>query len=142
MIKRGRDNTQQMAVERIHDGEGTGYVRQLLGMCHGIEMPGWEDDFDTLISFVHEVRIPPGVVIGPHRHFDNEEVYVIVQGEGEMTVDGETEKIKPGDAVLTKSGSVHSFTNSGPNDALLIVFEAVMKPEGKKKQGYENVSQA
>lgn len=113
MILRGRDTVKATTVEKCHGGKGKVHVRQLLGKEPRLpEVPGFPEDFDSSIKFFHETTLEKGASIGLHPQERNEEIYYIVEGEGEMTVDGETAKVKPGDIVLTKSGSKHALKNT------------------------------
>lgn len=50
-----------------------------------------------------------------------EEIYFILSGEGEMTVDDETRHVRPGDAIWIPAGSHHSLVNSGKEDCIILV---------------------
>lgn len=56
-----------------------------------------------------------GGYIPEHEH-ENVESYTILRGEGEITVNGETEHVKEGDFVFIPSGAKHSLTNTGSED--------------------------
>ncbi len=127
MIKRGRKDVPQTTVENCHDGVGTIFVRQLLGLEPKLPgVPGFPEDFDSCLRFMHETTLPPGTSIGLHKHEGNEELYFVVEGRGEMTVDGETAIMEPGDVCLTKHGSSHTFRNIGDTDLRIIVIEAAV----------------
>lgn len=59
--------------------------------------------------------IYPGGSIPMHNH-ETIETYTILQGEGEMTVDGETRHVIPGDSVYIDHNQHHSLVNSGDRD--------------------------
>jgi quercetin dioxygenase-like cupin family protein len=66
-----------------------------------------------LARFVHAERmtcayweIKAGSVLPEHAH-PHEQVATIIRGAFEMTVDGETRTIKPGDVVVIPSGAKH-----------------------------------
>ena len=127
MIKRGRNDVPQTTVDRCHDGVGTIKVRQLLGIEPRLPgVPGFPEDFDSCIRFLHETTLPPGTSIGLHEQVGNEELYFVIEGKGEMTVDGETTIMGPGDVCLTKNGSEHAFRNIGDTDVVIIVLEALV----------------
>ena len=46
-----------------------------------------------------------------------------------MTLDGKTVDIKPGDAILTRTGSTHSLKQTGSDDLVIMINYEV---EGKK----------
>ena len=49
-----------------------------------------------------------------HGHGSVEEVLLVLEGEGEAWVDGETAPFKAGNAVLLPAGSKHQVRNTGP----------------------------
>jgi mannose-6-phosphate isomerase-like protein (cupin superfamily) len=53
-----------------------------------------------------------------------EEIYFIMMGEGEMTVDEETRHVVQGDAVWIPTGSRHGLANTGNEDCVLLVVAA------------------
>jgi len=124
VILRGRDNVEATVVEDVHGGDGKCEVRQLLGIEPRLDVPGFPDDFDSSMEFMHETTLKPGASVGLHPQEGNEEIYYIIDGKGKMVVDGETEEMTQGDVCLTKSGSKHSIENIGDGDLVLIVIEA------------------
>ena len=58
------------------------------------------------------VVVHPGGSVPLHDHV-TVETYTILRGQGEMTVDGETEKVKEGDTVYIRSGQSHGLVNTG-----------------------------
>jgi mannose-6-phosphate isomerase-like protein (cupin superfamily) len=57
-----------------------------------------------------EATIPVGQPTQRHYHKLSEEFYFILEGEGEMEIDGETQAVKPGDAILIPPGAWHQIT--------------------------------
>jgi mannose-6-phosphate isomerase-like protein (cupin superfamily) len=47
-----------------------------------------------------------------HYHARSEELYVLLDGEGEMEVDGERSRVGPGQAILIPPGARHQITAS------------------------------
>ena len=80
-------------------------------------------EFQSQISFLDYTVLPPGASIGYHRHLDTEEVYVVLQGTGVMTVDGEVVQVVRGDVVLNRRGGSHGLENNGVEDLAVLVFE-------------------
>jgi len=62
------------------------------------------DDFDGVAS-LHFVEISEDA--RTHYHKRLTEIYYILEGEGQMELDGEIHDIQPGDAVLIKPGCRH-----------------------------------
>jgi len=61
-----------------------------------------------------------GAAIGYHRQ-DEDEIYYIVDGSGELTLDGVKSTVGPGTAILTRSGSSHGLRQLGSDDLVLII---------------------
>ena len=59
--------------------------------------------------------IYPGGSIPVHSH-ETIETYTILQGEGKMVVDGESEKVGPGDSVYIDRNLQHGLFNTGKED--------------------------
>jgi quercetin dioxygenase-like cupin family protein len=59
--------------------------------------------------------VPPGESLHLHRH-EQPEIYVALEGVGEVTIDGETASMSPGVAVFIPGNALHGCTNPGPGD--------------------------
>lgn len=78
------------------------------------------DEFSSKIRHCSTTIIPPGASIGLHKHENEEEVYILIEGQGILN-DGKSKmKIEKGDVILTKSGESHSVINSGKDDLKII----------------------
>ena len=56
-----------------------------------------------------EASVPAGASTQRHYHRLAEEFYFILDGSGEMEIDGETRAVGPGDAVLIPPGAWHTI---------------------------------
>lgn len=56
-----------------------------------------------------EATLAPAQATERHYHAVSEELYVLLEGEGEMEVDGERRAVGPGDAVLIPPGAWHQI---------------------------------
>jgi len=65
--------------------------------------------------------LKPGSSIGYHLQ-EQDEIYYILEGKGEMKMNGETFAVKAGDAILTRPGSSHGLTPKGGDLTLIIVY--------------------
>ena len=74
---------------------------------------------------------PAGSTVRPlHGHKGVEEVLLILEGEGEALVDGETAPFKKGDAVLFPIGSKHMVRNTGDGPlTAAAIFSPPTSPE-------------
>jgi mannose-6-phosphate isomerase-like protein (cupin superfamily) len=70
--------------------------------------------------FFRKRALHPGAAIGSHPH-DKDEIYYVVSGRGEFTLDGVKHAVGPGTAMLTRVGSTHSLRQVGTEDLVIIV---------------------
>jgi mannose-6-phosphate isomerase-like protein (cupin superfamily) len=60
-----------------------------------------------------EATLAPGQRTERHYHGESEELYYLLEGEGEMEVDGEHSPVGAGDAVLIPAGAWHQIMATG-----------------------------
>jgi mannose-6-phosphate isomerase-like protein (cupin superfamily) len=65
-------------------------------------------------NFVHRGVIPAGSGIGHHFHNVVEEMFVILDGEAQFTIDGRTASVTGPAGVLCRTGHSHAIYNPGP----------------------------
>jgi quercetin dioxygenase-like cupin family protein len=85
---------------------------------------------DTDEAFCLLVDEPPaGWSLPPHVHTDAAETIYVVEGEFEMTVEGATERLGPGQTLHIPAGVVHAGGNVGdrPGRRLLVFSPAGME---------------
>ncbi len=80
-------------------------------------------DFETRLKFIIYCEIDPGSSIGYHHHGENEEVYVVLEGQGVMTVNDQDRTVKAGDVILNKPGWSHGLENDSDERLEILVFE-------------------
>ena len=56
-----------------------------------------------------EASLAPGQATERHYHAETEEIYYVVEGSGEMELDGEGRPVSVGDAVLIPPGAWHQI---------------------------------
>lgn len=72
--------------------------------------------------FLAEQPIPPGYFVPPHRHTDDEETLLVLEGELTL-IDGAGERIAgPGACVSFIPGVVHGFRNDSGSMARILVI--------------------
>ena len=64
-------------------------------------------------NFLHRGVIPPGAGIGHHFHNVVEEMFVILDGEAQFTIDGRTATVKGPAGVVCRTGHSHAIYNAG-----------------------------
>ena len=80
-------------------------IRELLGTQHG-----------AANQSLAEATLEPGQATQRHYHARSEELYVLLEGGGEMEIDGARRRVGPGEAILIPPGARHQITAA---DALL-----------------------
>jgi len=79
------------------------------GLVSSLLHPDSESGTDLTVTWV---TVDPGASQTRHSH-DPEQVYVLVAGEGEMTVGNETRAVAKGDLVHIPPNTEHSIENTG-----------------------------
>jgi len=92
------------AAPAVHGGAGTMSFTALLN--RGAVTPEF--------NFLHRGVIPAGAGIGHHFHNVVEEMFVILDGEAQFTIDGRTASVKGPAGVLCRTGHSHAIYNAGP----------------------------
>src|SRR2546429_692514 len=87
----------------VHGGAGTMAFTALLN--RGAVTPEF--------NFLHRGEIPPGAGIGHHFHNTVEEMFMILDGEAQFTIDGRTALVKGPAGVICRTGHAHAIYNSG-----------------------------
>ena len=95
-----------------HGGEGNARYRRALD----------PDVFLTNWAYIDHLLLPSGASDGLHRHLGVEEVYYVLNGDGEAHVGGETSPIHKGDAVPVVLNEPHSFINNGSHDLEFMII--------------------
>lgn len=66
-------------------------------------------------------RCPPGGGPPLHRHSREDEHFVVLEGTALFQVDGNRFTLGPGGYALVRRGSVHSFSNPGPEPLRMLI---------------------
>ncbi|QDU65646.1 cupin domain-containing protein [Engelhardtia mirabilis] len=102
-----------------HGGQGRILFNRLFG----------PDAFEGPIHFVDYAVLPPGSSIGLHRHGRDEELYLVLEGRGRMTRDGESFAVRAGSVVVNRAGGEHGLVNDSDADLRLFVVEVGLPGE-------------
>jgi len=71
------------------------------------------------------LELPPGVEQTLRADAEAEQAYVVVRGEGSMSVAGDTQQIGEGDLILVPPATEHAIANNGEAD---LAFVSVQSP--------------
>jgi mannose-6-phosphate isomerase-like protein (cupin superfamily) len=115
IIKRAHMKTEP--VERCHDGVGR--MASTTAFSRPDSGPGFR--------FVHDNVLDPGASIGEHLHTGDEEIYLVLEGEGTMIEDGRPYPVTAGDLCITTAGHSHGLRN-GPTPMRLLVVGVLPAP--------------
>ena len=96
-----------------------------------IDGDGTESKYSTLCM----TKIKPDVTLKPaHSHKDIEEIVYVLEGQGEVWVEGQSCKIKKGDSVLFPANSIHTTRNTGSSELSLLCFFS--SPQYRREGAY------
>jgi mannose-6-phosphate isomerase-like protein (cupin superfamily) len=99
-------------MQSYHGGEGAARYRRALDPTV----------FHTNWSYVDHLLLPPGVTEGLHHHPGIEEIYYVLNGDGEAQVNNESTPIHKGDAVPVLLNETHAFKSTGSQDLELMII--------------------
>ena len=71
----------------------------------------------------------PMAYVAPHTHKVQEQIYHVIEGEGSMDIDGETNIVRRHDVIHIPPGIEHSITNTGLDNLVFIVVTAPVSDE-------------
>lgn len=78
---------------------------------------------------VVDAGIDPGAGLAVHIHPSYEEATLVVEGEIEAVLDGETRTLGPGDLLLAPAGVAHTITNQSDKPAKVLAIYPTTSPE-------------
>lgn len=110
-------NAEKQWQEASHGGKGPVDLYEIWG----------RQNFQSDIDFIDRVVVPPDSSIGYHRHGSNEEMYILLEGEGLMTIDGKEVIVRKGDMILNSAGGQHGLVNNSSEDIDLLVIQVGIK---------------
>lgn len=93
----------------VHNGAGPMDYMQLFGP-HDPHSAKFE--LGTNLYFLHRGILPPGAGIGAHFHNQCEEMFIILDGEAQFTIDGRTSILKGPAGAPARIGHSHAIYNA------------------------------
>ena len=107
------DEVGAVILQEDHGGVGHIIFRRLLE----------SQDFQAHVDFIDFTIIPPQSIIGTHKHIQNEEAYLVVQGNPLVSIDDEENRLLPGSVAVVRSGQTHQLINDTQNDVSIFVVQ-------------------
>lgn len=114
------DPSKYRELSAVHGGAGKMGFTQLIGRT----------ELSTNFLYLHAGTINAKSGIGHHFHHNIEEMYVILNGEAEFTVNGRTSKIKAPAVIPCKMGDSHAIYNASGQPLRWLNF-AVSQTKGR-----------
>ncbi|MFX0573722.1 cupin domain-containing protein [Nocardia nepalensis] len=96
------------AEAEVHEMHGTQFASYIRPGTGSAELCVWQ------------TRVPAGLKGMPHKVL-REEAFVIIEGVVTLTIDGQPEELRVGDAAVAPAGSTINLVNSGTETATLVV---------------------
>ena len=67
-----------------------------------------------------EATLEPSQATERHYHERSEEIYLVTKGSGELEIDGESVRVRPGDAILIPPRAWHTLENNGTSELTIL----------------------
>ena len=109
------DLAKAMPGKNVHQGTGTLGMQTLLGR-----------GAVKNLAFMHHGPLGPKSSIGHHFHTNSDEMFLILDGEGQFTVNGQTAQMKGPIGVPCKSGSSHALYNPNAKSVDWVNFQVLV----------------
>lgn len=102
MITRNGKMTVELR-EKMRGGKGT------------VKVEHWftPEAFGAKSRLCARLTVPPGGSIGTHSHEAEDELYIVLSGQGIIIEDNSRIPVGAGDAILTGKGGAHGVENTG-----------------------------
>jgi len=104
-------------VADLHAGEWQEHAR-----FPGIYMKSLLTSEDNSLASVNVVQVPPGGLIGRHRHAQQHEIVWVITGEAILTLDQTDLNLKIGQIIAIPIDLEHALRNEGQSPVELLTF--------------------
>ena len=111
------DKSKAMEGHNVHQGTGVVYMQTLLGR-----------GAVTGLNFMHHGPLMPKSSIGHHFHTDTDEMFLILDGDCEFTVNGKTALVKGPVGVPCRAGDSHAVYNPSNKPVDWVNFQVAVNP--------------
>lgn len=116
------DKDKAFASQNVHQGTGTLHMQTLLGRGTVFGL-----------NFMHHGPLMPKSSIGHHFHTNSDEMFLILDGDCEFTINGQTAIIEGPAGVPLKSGSAHAVYNPTDNPVDWVNFQVAVTAPGEQR---------
>lgn len=117
-------NKTKSCIVSAHDGDAF-WQPGVKGNCITIKISPWNVDKTQHTVFLHE--LPKGGEVPEHAHETNEEIFVCLEGEGIITIDGKESPFKKHDVAFLAPLSEHSIRTTSE---VPLKFMTIISPTG------------
>lgn len=118
-------------VDKCQDGVGVIANVTLFGDEAQMPVVGPRNPEETNnFHYVHKTTLPVGAAVGEHPHTGNEQFYLIIEGEGEVTLCGNVFPVKPWSIALIRDGGSHGIRNTGNVPLVYLCVETALAQSG------------
>ena len=113
MVKHESDMQQEIRTQ-MRGGEGEVEILHILK----------KEEVKGKTRLIARIRLKAGCSVGFHRHEQEEEIYYILSGKGQVDDNGKVLDIGPGDVIHTGDGAGHAIANtdSDPLEFMAIIL--------------------
>ncbi len=80
-------------------------------------------EFESNVDFIDRVVVAPGSTIGFHKHGENEEMYIVLEGRGLMKIEDREVAVTKGDMILNSAGGRHGLVNNSRENIDILVIQ-------------------
>lgn len=116
------DQSKAFASQNVHQGTGTLHMQTLLGRGTVFGL-----------NFMHHGPLMPKSSIGHHFHTNSDEMFLILDGDCEFTINGQTAVIEGPAGVPLKSGSAHAVYNPTDKPVDWVNFQVAVTAPGEQR---------
>ncbi len=118
----------QPASAKVMDAVKASPEAQTLEFPFGVQQIYYQGPTDMLAVFEGgNLRLNPGMVPHPPHQHPEEEILLITEGTGEISVEGKTTQVAPGSMMFAAANTLHGIKNTGSEPMLFYYFKWAKK---------------
>jgi len=129
--------TSNSMIIQAHEGDAF-WQPGVKGNCITIKISPWNHAETNHTVFLHE--LPKGGEVGEHAHDDGTEIFICLDGEGIMTIDGKDHSFKQHDVAYVATNSWHRIQATSEIPLKFMVMAPAGLEERLKLMGQPKIS--